>query len=763
MVTSDRRDASGGASAGLLESVIESGLGSVVTVDEDCVVRYASDGVSELLGCDRLVGRSFAAVVAPDLDPDRAETLRERLSTDRIVEGEPVRFTAVCADGIERVLAFDARRHTHDGEVFYSGRLAVASARADDGDASAAGGVDAESDRVSGSPESDEASRDVPWSHGIDGVREATGSQRPDAFRKIVEYAGHGIYITDTDGEIQYVNAAFEETTGYDAAEVIGRTPAVLNSGEMPDEYFERLWETLERGEVWTEEIVDRRKDGEPYHAHQTIAPVYDGDEIARYVAIQTDVTHRKETEERLRKYRNVVELLEDPIMLQNLDGEFEVTNEAVSEYAGLSRVELHGADEFAFMDDETASRIEERKRSVVEREEPVSYTVDATFTETGRDATFRTTRYPYYDPDGELVGTVAICRDVTDLERRRRALKRYERAIVGATDLIAAVDGENRFLFANPQYAEFHDVDAGAVKGKRLDEVLPEEAFRTIEPNLARARRGTEVSFRMTRQHPQKGERTLDVQYYPLREDDDATGVVAVLRDVTDRENRTRQLRVVDRVLQHNIRNDLTLIRGHAERVLDANSPEVVESAEIILEYADDLLTTSQKSRAVTEILSDPAAKEPIDVGATVRAVHESVTRSYPAARVSVDGPAEAVAFATSELERAVEELVTNAIVHNDREEPTVEIGVESRDGGVRIHVRDNGPGIAEMDRAVLEEGAATEALYHGSGLGLWLVYWVVSRSGGDVEVDSVEPRGTHVTLCVPSYDPAHGPSGRE
>ena len=790
MVTSDRRDASGDVDPGFLESVIESQLGPVVTVDEDCVIRYASDRVAALLGRDRLVGRSLATVVASDLAPDRAETIRERLSADRVADGDPIRFPAVCADGVERVLAFGARRHIHDGETLYSGQLVVTDAPADgDADGTVIDEVVSESDRAdatremgatrefgatqdigstretNGSPEAD-ASREVDWSREADGLRDV------DAFRKIVECAGHGIYITDTDGEILYVNAAFEETTGYEAVELIGRTPAVLDSGEMSDEYFDRLWESIERGEVWSEEIINRRKDGEPYYANQTIAPVYGDDEIVRYVAIQTDVTHRKETEERLRTYRNVVELLEDPIMLQNRDGSFEVTNEAVSEFAGLSRVELHGNDEFAFMDEHAAALIDDQKRSVLESEEPATYTVDATFTETGRDATFtetgreatfRTTRYPYYDAAGDLVGTVAICRDVTDLERRHRALKRYERAIVGATDLIAAVDEEDRFLFANPRYAAFHGVDAGSINGKRLDELLPEETYRTIEPNLARARRGRDVSFRMTRQHPQKGERTVDVQYYPLRESDDATGVVAVLRDVTDRENRTRQLRVVDRVLQHNIRNDLTLIRGHAERVRDIGGPEAAESAEVVLEYADDLLTTSRKSRAVTEILSDTAAQEPIDVGATVRAVSESTSLSYPDARVSVEGPAAAVAFATPELETAIEELVTNAIVHNDREEPTVEIRVESCDGRVRIRVCDDGPGIAEMDRAVVEEGTATEALYHGSGLGLWLVYWVLSRSGGNVEIESIEPRGTRVTLCVPAYGPEDGPGDCE
>ena len=738
MGISDRRDEPSDVDPSFLEAVIESGLGPVLTVDDECTVRYASRRVAELLGVepDELVGRSLAAIVAPTLEPDRAAALRERFSSDRVGADGPLTFPAVCADGVERVLTFDARRHTHDGELLYSGKLHTG------GHLSAAR---EDPERPTADGETDPAApRD-----------QMTGSREEDAFHKIVECAGHGIYITDTAGEIQYVNAAFEELTGYEAAELLGETPAILNSGEMSDEYFDRLWRTLERGEVWTEEIVDRRKRGEPYHAHQTIAPVFDGDEIVRYVAIQTDVTRQKETEERLRTYRNVVELLEDPIMLQNRDGEFELTNAAVSEFAGRSRVTLHGNDEFAFMDDCSATRIAERKRSVLESEAPAEYDVDVTFPYTDCEATFNTKRYPYYDSDGELVGTVAICRDVTAIERRQEELRRYERAITGATDLIAAVDEENRYLFANPEYAEFHGIDAQAVKGKRIDDVLPNATYENLERDLARARRGKEVSFRMTRTHPTKGERTLDVQYYPLQEDADTAGVVAVLRDVTDRENRTRQLRVVDRVLQHNIRNDLTLITGHAERIRESARPEIAEAADVVLEHADDLLTTSEKSRAVTEILSEPPAQRPVDVAASVRAVRDSTARSHPNARLSADVPAEAMAFSTPELDRAIEELVTNAIVHHDREEPRIDIGVESRDDRILIRVRDDGPGISEMNRAVAEEGAATDALYHGSGLGMWLVYWVLTRSGGSVDISDVEPRGVEVTLSVPAYGP--------
>ncbi|OYR83300.1 hypothetical protein DJ72_07695, partial [Halorubrum distributum] len=94
-----------------------------------------------------------------------------------------------------------------------------------------------------------------------DGVEEV-GGETLETFRNLVEHAGHAIYVTDVDGTIEYVNPAFTDHTGYEPEEVLGETPAMLNSGEMPDEYFDSLWSTLLDGEVWEEEIIDRRRDG---------------------------------------------------------------------------------------------------------------------------------------------------------------------------------------------------------------------------------------------------------------------------------------------------------------------------------------------------------------------------------------------------------------------------------------------------------------------------------------------------------------------
>ncbi|XGI84454.1 nitrogen regulation protein NR(II) [Halorutilales archaeon Cl-col2-1] len=129
------------------------------------------------------------------------------------------------------------------------------------------------------------------------------------SFKSAVENAGHAILITDTDGVIEYVNPEFESLTGYSEDEVLGERPSILKSGRHDDDFYNDLWNTVLSGEVWEGEIVNQRKDGETYHIEQTIAPILnDEGEIERLVAINNDITERKEMERELERQNERLE-----------------------------------------------------------------------------------------------------------------------------------------------------------------------------------------------------------------------------------------------------------------------------------------------------------------------------------------------------------------------------------------------------------------------------------------------------------------------
>ena len=126
-----------------------------------------------------------------------------------------------------------------------------------------------------------------------------------------IEQNPHSIVITNTHAEIEYVNNAFVRNTGYSRDEVIGADPGLLRSGMTPTETYSSLWATLERGEIWRGEFVNRRKDGTVFEDFAIISPVRQPDgRISHYLGIQEDITEKKRNQTELESYRRHLEAL---------------------------------------------------------------------------------------------------------------------------------------------------------------------------------------------------------------------------------------------------------------------------------------------------------------------------------------------------------------------------------------------------------------------------------------------------------------------
>gem|GEM_PF-592316 len=458
--------------------------------------------------------------------------------------------------------------------------------------------------------------------------------------------------------------------------------------------------------------------------------------------------------ERELRQYKEVIERLTDPIMLQNSDGEFQLVNESLATFAGYSQSELRGETEAAFLDDETAQLLAEQRETVMETETAREMEIEPSFGRTEHTATFSVRQYPYLDGD-RMAGVITIWRDITGLKEREQELTQYKRAIQEATDLICAIDTDGQYLFANPQYCQYHGVEESEIRDRTITELVPADEREQIQSYIDRTFDGAIVKFQSNRIHPVRGERTLDVRYYPLEEAGTITGLVAVGRDVTEREERAQQLRVVDRVLRHNLRNDLTVIGLQAERIKAGSEGAIRTSAEEILQRSNDLLVTSDKSRNVTEVLSEEPSVRAVEIASLVRDAAATVSESHEM-EIRVSAPETVHANTTIYFSRALTELLENAVVHNDSDEPTVDIKLQETAEFVSLRVIDDGPGISRMDVDVLESGRRTEDLYHGSGLGLWMVYWIVTRSGGSVTVQNRTERGTIIEIRLPLAAPS-------
>lgn len=156
-------------------------------------------------------------------------------------------------------------------------------------------------------------------------LQDVTQQRRADdAMRKLsaaVEQTADAVMITDANGVIEYVNAAFTRMMGYDSSEVLGQTPRLLNSGQMPHAFHQRMWRELNRGEVFSDVVVNKRKDGSLLHQALTITPQRDTQgRITHFISTGRDITEQMRSQERIQHMAHHDALTELPNRILLLD-----------------------------------------------------------------------------------------------------------------------------------------------------------------------------------------------------------------------------------------------------------------------------------------------------------------------------------------------------------------------------------------------------------------------------------------------------------
>ncbi|NPD48310.1 PAS domain S-box protein, partial [Lentimicrobium sp. S6] len=110
------------------------------------------------------------------------------------------------------------------------------------------------------------------------------------------------IAITDTKGNLEYVNPQFTESTGYSTEEAIEQNPSVLKSGEQSEEFYKELWETISSGNTWRGEFHNKKKNGELFWEIASVSPIFDEQgKIINYIKVAEDITERKQAEDNFR------------------------------------------------------------------------------------------------------------------------------------------------------------------------------------------------------------------------------------------------------------------------------------------------------------------------------------------------------------------------------------------------------------------------------------------------------------------------------
>jgi signal transduction histidine kinase len=246
---------------------------------------------------------------------------------------------------------------------------------------------------------------------------------------------------------------------------------------------------------------------------------------------------------------------------------------------------------------------------------------------------------------------------------------------------------------------------------------------------------------------------RWLEALARDLTDDPLVNGIVVNARDVTDRKRREQQVTVMRRLLRHNLRNDMNVIRGHVDVLVSladgakAQREQARSSASVITSRIDTVIDRSNKLRIVDEFRAEETTT--IDVREAVENTVDRRRRGGPDVDLRLEVVDEVRISADSSLEVAVDELVENAIEHGGDAVSTVTVTVARAGQEAVIRVTDDGPGIPDAELQPILRRTETP-LEHGSGVGLWLVNWVVERFGGNLSFER-EDGETTVAIHLP------------
>jgi diguanylate cyclase (GGDEF)-like protein/PAS domain S-box-containing protein len=250
-------------------------------------------------------------------------------------------------------------------------------------------------------------------------------------FQRAVESARHGIYVTDSNGHIEYANDAFCRLTGYSCEELIGSPMSLLSSGDMPRDYYRRLWQTIHSGYQWREEITNRRKDGSTYQAFQIISPILDQSGSAtRFVGIQHDITEEKRIREALNQafleFEAIFANTQDAMFLVDvIEGgaafHFRKLSSCHERLTGLTTAEVQGKTPREILGVPEGSVVEGHYRKCFESQQPISYEEELQLP-TGQ-RTWHTQLSPVIK-DGNVLQLVGSSRDITERKRMEENLR---------------------------------------------------------------------------------------------------------------------------------------------------------------------------------------------------------------------------------------------------------------------------------------------------------------------------------------------------
>ncbi|TMT85442.1 PAS domain S-box protein [Haloterrigena sp. H1] len=475
--------------------------------------------------------------------------------------------------------------------------------------------------------------------------------------------------------------------------------------------------------------------------------------------AHQRELRKRNERLQReKRRFEGIAETSFDILFRVDLEGEFTYVSSAVERVLGYEPADLvgrHITDVIAASSTETAMSAysEVLAGTTVE-------TLELTFVDTSGDRVPLAVNATPITENGDVVGVQGVGRDISARKERERELRIKNRAMDEARLGISIADArqpDEPLVYVNRGFEQVTGYDAADALGQNC-RFLQGDATDAAAVDLLRERidAAEPVSTELLNYQANGTPFWNQVRITPIENDDGTvTHYLGFQTDITERKRTEQLVRLLNRVLRHNLRNDMNVLLGLGTRLETEADPDVTALGDQLSTTAQDLIELSEQARTLERVSRRERDPQRLETDSLLTTVADDYRQQLAGATVDVTVRTDRQLCGGPELEQAVSELVENALKHNPSSEPWVEISARDDGEWIELTVEDDGPGIDAMETAVIANGTE-EALEHGSGLGLWIVNWIVTRYGGSFQIRANEgSSGSIATIRLPAITP--------
>ncbi|AXR78954.1 Signal transduction histidine kinase with PAS domain [Natrarchaeobaculum sulfurireducens] len=586
----------------------------------------------------------------------------------------------------------------------------------------------------------------------------------------IFEHLPDAAVVHDQSGSFLEVNREVSTLLGYDEATLYDLSVDDLET-TFDAEALESMVVELEPGESKTVEGRNERADGTEIPVRVSFRRIDDGTG-PRVIASLRDLSELKARE---RDLERSLDLLEQTEEIANAGGwELDVRSDSLRLTDGTRHILGLEADATPTIDD-VLMKYHPSDRSRLDEAVSAAIQTGVGFEEMARlettDGPVRQLRLrgEAYQRNGETVRLRGAIWDVTDWMEAQSELNQRE-AHLSQAQSVANLGSWSKDLqsdeisWSDEVYAIYGlERDDEPIDHQRFLSLVHPEDRQRVDREWERAKRGApyDVEHRIvttdneTKWVRQKAELSFA--------DGEPVSAIGVVQDITDRKTYERRLEaqnehleILNRIVRHDVRNRMNVIAGYAA-LLEERSDEPTPLAETIRSVADELVSISERIRTANQLLSDETEVIPLPVDLLVEDALDEVTETHDELEYDCDLDDGLWIWGSEAIGLALENVLENAIEHNDASTPRIEVTADAApdDDVVILEVADNGPGVPPTERELLTGDRQRSQLEHSSGLGLWLVDWIVSSVDGSLSIDTDDGDGTAITFAFPAAAP--------